>query len=881
VIWFVVAAVAVGGRAQADDQARCLSAVHKAGRAVAVVQGKEALRCLAARARSVDDPSLRTCLVAESTRLARARAKVEAAVASRCGGAALPDFGLSDGATVNRAAESWKTALVGDVFGTAVETTLVERGDDRAGARCQRAVMKQAGRRADARIGAFRRCLAAGLRDGSVSDAVTLADRCVFPIDAGSARKAASSAEAISTALEQCGSESTPPGTLLAGRCVGAVSSLASCIASAADCRACLYVNDAAGIDADCDLLDDGAANGSCVVDDARAACVDDGVAGAALPACAAYCEGPCEPGAGETCDVFRAAVHAETGRAALPCDCAAEAEREATLLADFPPPAPEPVVRAVLPVPAGVDSDSVSHPTFHPDGEHLVWAASLTGETTLHIMLSRIDGSDFSCLTCPLGAGLPFAKPDVFPDGRRVVIGNQVALGLGSPLPFASPFPDAETVPILECTPSLLDCQTPELVYVRVPYDPADAALFPNQRVREFRIAPDGVHLGWTQARSAVPLTLVPLIGELRREADRYELDHVEALVRLDPAMRPRPDGTFDFALPASGEIKRFIDGGASIALLDQEYALNGDAARVDVATGSRGRLTHHPDYDEPIDVSPDGEWLVVGSKRSLDPAFDVLAAFGLVPRPSFVELAGSILYSGWSFAGNLNGNRGLDTWLVDRHGARGGYIGQQLSDDPCYGGFERQHWNADGTRVAKREQIRPLQVGEPACAGLPSRRIVVYELTSRTPVAPGDRVPVVSTPDAPWAAGITEVKNAPVLEPGTYVVPGRIFGEARVSLVRVGEELHVEYESYSDDGLVVLDGEESIALDPLSVPYTADLAVSGCRSGFLESDASLDGFAAQLAIFAPLSGSVRSQLGDEHYEVCAPGQPGLDSCP
>jgi hypothetical protein len=614
---------------------------------------------------------------------------------------------------------------------------------------------------------------------------------------------------------------------------------------------------------------------------DAGRACEDAGLTGRALGQCQAYCNSGCTPDSPhKRCAKKRARYHEETGLVAFPCDCQAAAAEEAAFLAANPPPAPEPVVRAVLAVPAGVDPDSVSDATFHPDGEHLLWTASLIGESDDQIMISKIDGSDFSCLTCPLG-GLPFAKIDVFADGRRLVVGNQVTFGLPAPFPYPSPFgPGFETVPILECTPSLLDCQTPELVFVRVPFDPADPLLFPNQRVREFRIAPDGVHLAWSQARNDFLLSVVGMIGELRREAGHYELDNVEALIRPEPVLKPLSNGEYEFAVPPSGEIKRFIEGGAAIAGASaKEFALNRDAGRLDIATGETQRLTHHPDYDEPIAVSPDGGWLVVGSKRSQDPAFDVLAAFGLVPRPNFVSLGGTQLFSLWAFNGNLGNNRGLDTWLVDRLGARGGYIGQHLSNDVCYGGRERQHWNADGTRVAKGEQIRPVMASNPLCQGLPTRRLVVYELVSRTPVPPEDRPPVVRTPAAPWAAGITDAKNRPGVDPGLYVVPGRVFGEAHVDVASAA--VSVEYRDYSDDGLLVLNGVESFTREPRSISYPADIEVSGCRSGFLWSNASLNGFPELRSPLAPLSGSASSQLGDESFEICAPGLPGVDSCP
>lgn len=620
---------------------------------------------------------------------------------------------------------------------------------------------------------------------------------------------------------------------------------------------------------------DGNSSNSKAVVGPAEDACADAGLNGEGLEICQTYSDSDCTPDSpDEQCADYRTQYFEVTGLVAFPSDCDAAIAEEEAFLAANPPPAPEPVVRAVLPVPDGVDPNTVTDANFHPNGKHLIWAARFIGESVFHIMISQIDGSDFNCLTCPIG-GLPFVKLDIFDDGRRIVVGNQVVAGLPSPLPYQSPFPGAETVPILECTPNLLDCQTPELVFVRVPFDLDDPALIENQRVREFRIAPDGIHLGWTQIRNDAELGLVPVIGELRREADHYEIDNVEVMAPLAPAMRPRSDGRFDFAVPHAGEIKRFLEGGAALALLSEDFALNSDAGRVDISTGEIERLTHHPDYDEPIDVSPDGSWLVVGSKRNQDPTLDVTAAFGLVPRPNFVILRGSQLVSTWGFAGNNGLNRGLDTWLVDRLGARGDYIGQNLSDDVCYGGRERQHWNSDGTRVAKREQIRPVMAADPRCHGLPTRRAVVYELTSRTPVPPEDRFPIVPTPEAPWAGGITDIKNRPGVDLGLYIVPGRVFGEALVEYTERG--VSVEYRNYSDDGLIVLDGTESFTVGEgafSSLSYPADIAVSGCRSGFVQSSAFWDNFT------APLSGNASSQLGDEGFDICGPGVPGMD-CP
>jgi hypothetical protein len=164
------------------------------------------------------------------------------------------------------------------------------------------------------------------------------------------------------------------------------------------------------------------------------------------------------------------------------------------------------------------------------------------------------------------------------------------------------------------------------------------------------------------------------------------------------------------------------------------------------------------------------------------------------------------------------------------------------------------------------------------PRASATSARRLVVYELVPRTPVSAEDRTLVVPTPDAPWAAGITDPKNRPGVDPGLYVVPGRVFGEAHVDVLDA--RVSIEYRDYSDDGLVVLNGVEAFTREPLSISYPAGIEVSRCRSGFVRSDASLDGLPELLSPLASLPGSASSQRGNESFEICAPGIPAIDSC-
>ncbi len=605
--------------------------------------------------------------------------------------------------------------------------------------------------------------------------------------------------------------------------------------------------------------------------------CIASGWTGAALTACSAYCGGyACDRTAAGACGAARTQLHASSGEVAFPCDCQEAAAEDAAFASANPPPLPEPVATSVVALPPGVVP---SAPLFHPDGQHLVFAFEDAQGTFLGV--SELDGSDFQCVTCPLGS-LPIEPEGVFPDASRVLLSNQITIGDTSDLPFPSPFAGSGAVPIVECSPSILQCDSVEVVLGRIPFDETDPSI--AQMHREFRLAPDGAHIGWTQVRSDTGTVLV--IGELRREASHYELDDVEILTDTGPRLVVDEAGRSVLTPNTAGELKQFERGGTHLTYIAGGGGLGFDVFELDIASGAVRRLTTHADYDETLHFSPDGAWFVVGSKRSADPARDVLEAFNLVPRPGFMALAGSDLWGLWAFQGNAQTNRGLDVWLLDEHGARGGYIGQNLSagSGPCYKARGRNDWSPDGTRVLNHETL--VQPVQPACAGESPGRIVVHHLISRVPLPPGGGIPAVPTPDALWAATDIEGFRPAPLPVGDFVVPGAVFGEARVGYTRtpgletVSGTASVEYDDYSDDGLVVLNGHE--AASPFAVfaenAYPADLSASGCYEGFLQSDASISGFP---TFRGPLNGSAFGGFDGVQREICAPGVIGVDSCP
>src|SRR6185436_13852082 len=122
--------------------------------------------------------------------------------------------------------------------------------------------------------------------------------------------------------------------------------------------------------------------------------------------------------------------------------------------------------------------------------------------------------GTDLRCLTCATWRGADLLKPIAFPDGRRVL----VRVGPQSPVAPADHG-------VVECAPSVRDCRSARVVPI-VPPSAGDANVEQDQR--EFRLAPDGVHVGFTQVRRTAGgrPTGVGIVGTLARRGDTYQVD-------------------------------------------------------------------------------------------------------------------------------------------------------------------------------------------------------------------------------------------------------------------------------------------------------------------------------------------------------------------
>ena len=485
------------------------------------------------------------------------------------------------------------------------------------------------------------------------------------------------------------------------------------------------------------------------------------------------------------------------------------------------PPPAPEPIDLAVVPLPA--DVESAQFPWWNADGSRIVFAVSLAGVPRMQIASIAPDGSDFRCLTCPIATapGPILTKPIPFSDGTRVMVrvGNQTPV---SPADHA----------VLECAPSVLDCQTPTLVPIEPP-----SGTDPNvmQDQREFRPAPDSEHVGFTQVREASDgeATTTAILGRLVRAADRYVVED------------PRVVSTL-------GELKQFTPDQQAVivAAFSQSPfgAANPDDMRVDLVDGAVTRVTSHPDYDEPVEFSPDGGWFLVGSGRG--GAF--FSVFSQVPRPGLVNPGLEILTA---FLFLTQRENLLEPWLVDRFGERGDYVGQRLNPDSPAQGWDGRvimNWHPDGTRIVFWEAAT-------TAAAVPDTRLVVATLSSRTP----STSPIVPAPLPSLAAWAPPLAGyvPPAIAPASRA--GLVSGTAQVAYTAgTPHRLVVTYTDFSDDGRAIVDGSETAVYTPgLTGETTYDAAVSlrGCRQGVLRATS------AHVAL-SGITGRVESEVDGRH---------------
>lgn len=533
--------------------------------------------------------------------------------------------------------------------------------------------------------------------------------------------------------------------------------------------------------------------------------------------------------------------------------------------------PTPEPIKIQTLPLPPGISSNNTGACTpeinpnhsgcmvleksfqgggFLPDGKHVLAIVRYTGApeaphpgskyTGDQLIIVKTDGGKFSngdpwkCITCGIppsnaqGVNALRNYPQAFRDGKRVLLGSN----------------------ILDCGRYDLvsdACTTDNLRMYPIHFSNRADGSGPGAPLRELRLHPDNVHLGFNsfvlEGASVVgqyayysrlqfnpyPTTGLPL-------APRYDLVNVTLLVDATGKQQYETRGSELIINPDAisvGELRGFSADGAEVIYIGaQTESSNTDIYAAHLDTGKVRRLTSHPGYCDPVDMSPDNAWMVIADTRA---STRMSWAAAMRNVPPVVDPAVTLITTGLR---NNGQRRFFQPFLLDRHGDHGTYVGQQINavgdgvpgggayNDPEWNAQADPKWSPDSTQIVYYQ----MQTTSPECGGanpLPCYastepygrrvRLLLATLTSR---APAKRAAVTFAKDVvPWGTPYVpggSVRAPASLRSGTYTLYGKKGGSARVYIRKPdGAQISdifvsAAYSDFTDDGATFLNGEE-----------------------------------------------------------------------
>ncbi|TDZ37491.1 hypothetical protein C8035_v007872 [Colletotrichum spinosum] len=577
-----------------------------------------------------------------------------------------------------------------------------------------------------------------------------------------------------------------------------------------------------------------------------------------------------------------------------------AESYSEAGSQADVPPPpAPEPIAVTELPLPpvtrdtnvGGCTADvnprrtgcigrspGLQSGSFLPDDLHLVATVNFTGAPAApdpasiyagqQLIIVKTDdttfpnGDPWKCVTCGVPAENAIGRvealdyPQSFKDGQRLLAGTH----------------------IIECAAELAseDC-TPDKTHIYpIRWNTAPDGSGAGGRIRELRIHPDNEHLGWSSFTiSSGKLGQFAYTGRLQFNpsptegeplAPRYDLVNVNILHSDNQPQALEVDHHNKSQLLINpeaivvGELRGFSGSGREVTYIGfPTESSNIDVYAADFATGKVRRLTSHPDYTDPVDISPDDAWTVAMDTRGSGRQMFMAGLRGVPPLTDMISASAA------SSTRNNGHRRFFQPWLIDAHGDRGSYIGQQINaegdgvpgggaiNDPEWNGRADPKWSNDGTRIVYWQALTtaPDCGGENVLPCYPStapggrtERMMLAHLKSRKP-SPVPRVQPLSDTISwatPYVAGdAAPVRRMPIS--GSFTLKGKAGGWADVAITpnAAGDgplAVAVEYHEFSDDGVNVLVGSEKVsATNPRptleQVDWFSDLVQTGPDEG------------------------------------------------
>ena len=559
------------------------------------------------------------------------------------------------------------------------------------------------------------------------------------------------------------------------------------------------------------------------------------------------------------------------------------------TVTGAAPPPTPEPIDIIELALPpvianttAGACSRAANHRgtgciaqaglnsgSFTPDGTHVAASVTFIGApaapdpasiyTGLQFILIKADNTTFpngdtwKCITC----GVPAANmvgstelseyPQTFRDGKRAMSGINII--------------DCGTADLISehCTPDKI-----HIYPIRLSDTADDDGTGPGASLRELRLHPDNVHLTFNSfIFTGGSLGELAGFGRLQFNATSSRYDIINAYIfgnpKLPPIVSVEGDQLFiNRSAISVGELRGMTGTGKEIVYVGYPWeSSNIDLFACDLTTGAVRRITAHPEYADPIAVSPDDKWQVVLDTRGSDRLM-FMAAIRTIP-----PLTDLLTVSAVSSVRNNGPRRFFEPYLIDHDGDRNLYFGQKINaagdgspgsiNDPYWNAGADPRWSLDGMRVVYYQMF----AASPACGGtnpLPCRstgyadgrqeRVMVATFPSRKPLEV-KKVPEAAD-EVPWALKYVPGAAIPAASPipaGNYIHAGQASGSANVTIAwnaaNTGiRSVAVEYHHFSDDGCNIVTGFENVTFTALNLTngrwdWYSDITSTGPANG------------------------------------------------
>ena len=250
--------------AQTREQQACINALNRSLLSVWGEHARAFEKCVKNHART--GSSAEACVMSPSSAVERAERRTFRHEATRCADSA-PDFGVTDAPTVNDAAMQLETEAIRGILGVDLDGSLVTSASDSDAARCQHAVVKSVDQCQRSTLKEFNRCKKSGLGDALFREAVDL-EGCVGEDSRGAVARACDAMSgklAIRILPKSCLSRGVDLSSAFPGCGEDEPADLAACVEETVACRVCVALNQADDLAVDCDLLDDGRENASCL----------------------------------------------------------------------------------------------------------------------------------------------------------------------------------------------------------------------------------------------------------------------------------------------------------------------------------------------------------------------------------------------------------------------------------------------------------------------------------------------------------------------------------------------------------------------------------------------------------------------------------------